>query len=104
MSVSLITTGESVEIPPHIAAAITEFTASGPGSLFNVSINGITFRKCIQFAKSAHLSNEQGLIIDGKVMRRLKDGDDWYVGEIVSNRVIYKYNYKEAMNGGSTIY
>ncbi len=97
MSVTFIVTGNTTEIPPHIAASITSITTrGGSGAFYCVAINGITFRKVIRWERDASLIPGQGIWVDGKLIKKLKDGDDWYIGEVDAAQTIYTYDYEEA--------
>ena len=97
MSVTLVITGNDTEIPPHIAASIKSIAArGGSGAFYCIAINGITFRKAIHWEHSASLVPGQGIWVDGKLIRRLKEGDDWYIGEVDAVQTVYTYDYEEA--------
>ena len=97
MSVTLIVTGNDTEIPPHIAASIKSIAAKGgKGAFYDVAINGVTFRKVIRWEQCASLVPNEGIWVDGKLIRRLKTGDEWYIGEVEAVQTIYTYDYEEA--------
>jgi len=97
MSVSLIVTGNNTEIPPHIAASIKRiFATGGSGAFYGVAINGVTFRKVIRWERSASLISNEGIWVDGKLIKRLGAGDDWYIGEVEAVQTVYTYDYEEA--------
>ncbi len=97
MSVTFIITGNNTEIPPHIAASIKSIAASGGAGIFSdVRVNGITFRKALQFRHSAALIPGRGILVDGKMVKKLKEGDEWFVGSVEAVQTVYTYNFEEA--------
>lgn len=103
MSVSLVVTGNTTEIPPHIASAIKSIRTSGPGAFYDIRVNGVTFRKVLISVKSASLVTDEGIWIDGKLVKRLKNGDKWYIGRVDAQQTVYGYDHGEALLAWGTM-
>jgi hypothetical protein len=97
MSVTLIIFGNDTEIPPHIAQSIKSISSrGGPGAFYGIKINGVTFRRELTFKKYASIVPSVGISIDGKMVKKLTDSDEWYVGQVCAVQTVYMYDYDEA--------
>jgi len=105
--VSLVVTGNDTIIPVHIARAIYSIHCQGPGTLVGIRVNGITFRREISFHTNATLVPNVGISVDGRIVKKLKSGDEWYIDRIEAKVTIYKYDYdmaKKEVQGEMTLY